>query len=130
MSGSPSWLILPGKAHVTNAGTYIPHLDQRPACFKTATFVAFCVEESSKEANRPPVLVYHVQSSRHDKVMRTSYLDSGSKSHACLVDVQPRGAVCLVPSSPCHAEAQGRLIRTLAYALEREVLSNESTDSF
>jgi hypothetical protein len=36
----------------------------------------------------------------------------------------------LVPSSPCHAEVQGRLIRTLAYALEREVLSNESTDSF
>jgi hypothetical protein len=73
------------------------------------------------------VLVYHVQKVT---VMRMGYSNPGSKSHACLVDVQQKGARCLVPSSPCHAEVQGRLIRTLAYALEREVLSNESTDSF
>lgn len=95
--------------------------------FMTVTFCAFCVEESSTEANRPPVLLHHACKF---PVMRTSCFYPSSKSHACPVDVLQGDAGCLVPSSPCHAEVQGRLIRALAYALEHKVLSNESTDGF
>lgn len=67
---------------------------------------------------------------RNVPVNENKLFDPSSESHACPVDVQQGGTACLMPSSPCHAEVQGRLIRTLAYALKHEVLSNESTDSF
>jgi hypothetical protein len=73
---------------------------------------------------------YHVPSSAQRLCREDKLFDPGSKSHACPVDEQQGRAACLVPSSPCYAEVQGRLIRTLAYALKREVLSNESTDRF
>jgi hypothetical protein len=85
------------------------------------------MEESSTRIDKLPILLRH---GRKASVVKKRLLYPGGESDACPGDVQQGGAACSVPSSPCHAEVQGRLIRTLAYALEREVLSNESTDRF